>query len=154
MINPLGKSGLNMIIYFLLLGTSRRKYDILINNFIQKFKKIYTPYSVVLDRLRLHKENGDEIIFISGSPYELINPIYGTMISSDTLIASEIKSWCCSFFISKRCVSHKKMEYLKEKMKFITEFEYGYTDSLSDMPVLKFCKNRFIVNKNGDINEI
>lgn len=85
-------------------------------------------------------------IIISASPTFLLEPIAKKLKVKD-LIASEVDK-TNGKFISPNCKGEEKVVRLKNKY---TNFSIDnmYTDSYSDMPLIKLSKKAYIVNKNS-----
>ena len=150
-INPRSKFPLNIILYFIFLGSSKKRIDYLINSFSKSFLSNFTQFKNIVDILELHLENENHIVLISGSPTEFIKKIYGDLYNNKniTVIGSETKKSLLSFFLKERCIYKNKRKMLEKKFQKKINFSHGYSDSLSDIPILELCKEAFIIQKDG-----
>jgi len=97
------------------------------------------------------KRQEDDVI-CSATPSFILNEIKKRINNSATLICSNYDLKTCRYHNKKsdRCSGKEKVSRLKE-LNF-TNFENGYSDSKTDIPMLSLCKNKFLV-KNGIISE-
>ena len=102
----------------------------------KKYKKIQKWY---LD------QNHDNDIIISASPEFLLLPLKETLKVKD-IIATKVNKKSGKFE-SENCYGKEKVIRLKEKYPKI-EVANVYSDSMSDLPILKLAKNSYLVNNN------
>lgn len=109
----------------------------------------------VMERLKFHKEQGCHILLISASPEvylkylkknSCINMVIGTRLK---IVNGKYTNKICG----ENCKGIEKVNriqhYLKENdLEIDFEKSFGYSDSLSDKPMLSLVKNRYKVNKN------
>ena len=99
------------------------------------------------------KETVESKVVISASPEFLLKPIC-EKININYLIASrvDIKT---GVLLGKNCYGKEKVKRLNEMFDSY-EVVNAYTDSLSDLPMLKIAKNKFLVKKGKieNYNEI
>lgn len=91
------------------------------------------------------KGNHEHDIIITASPDFLINPI-GKYLKVAEVIATEVDKYNGKF-LSKNCYGEEKVKRLYKNYAKI-KINKAYSDSYSDMPMLKLAKNRYIVKKN------
>lgn len=109
----------------------------------------------VMERLKFHKEQGCHILLISASP-EVYLKYFKKNIYVDMVIGTRIKIVNGKYtnkICGENCKGHEKVNrikhYLKENdLEIDFEKSFGYSDSLSDKPMLSLVKNRYKVNKN------
>lgn len=149
--NSKGKKVLNAILFLLFLGVSAEKLKIMIDVFCSKFLEKYTPFKEIDKILNNHIKNGNKIIMISGTPIDFINKIYPNYANNINIkiIASTTKNELFSFFLNERCVYKNKKNMLYNFYNQKINFSHGYSDSLTDSPILDLCDKAYIVNKNG-----
>ena len=94
-----------------------------------------------IKKFYLDKDHSNDII-ISASPYFLLKR-FADYLGVKDLIASDVD---CNTgkFIGSNCKGSVKVKLLLEKYPSVENF---YTDSLSDLPLIKISKNSFIVKK-------
>lgn len=95
------------------------------------------------------KEHNKDII-ISASPEFLIKPVFSKIDVLD-VIGSDVDKKTGKF-LKENCHGKEKVKRLNHKYKEI-EVEEAYSDSLSDIPILKLAKKSYIV-KNNKIKRI
>lgn len=151
--NTRGKFGLNLILFFLFVGISESKLDTLTETFCRSFSLKMTPFDNALRQLEYHKMNGDKVIFISGTPVEFIKKIYPSFFNTTNfqVIGSITRRKFGSFYLDERCIYNNKKTMLKTQFNTILNFSHGYSDSLSDLPILTLCDKAYLVNKDGSI---
>ena len=113
--------------------------------FIQAFwqenkKNIFSWY--------LNQQKADDII-ISASPKFLLEPICKNL-GINYIVASEVNAETGKF-TGENCRGQEKLQRL-EKEYNITHIDNFYSDSFSDMPLMKISDHAFIIKK-GTINE-
>ena len=153
LINKKGKLGLNFILFFLFFGISEKQLDILTEKFCKSFSQKMTSFDKPLKQLEFHKVNGDEVIFISGTPVEFIKQIYPNFFNTSNF--EVIGSITCrkffSFYLVERCIYKNKKTMLNNIFKADLNFSHGYSDSLSDLPILTLCDKAYLVDKDGSM---
>ncbi|RKR70743.1 haloacid dehalogenase-like hydrolase [Otariodibacter oris] len=149
---PTGKFGINLVFFFLGIGSSLQKRGEYAEEFSSTFT--YHPFPDVVAKFSEYLNKGYHVVLISGSPKILIQHIYKEWLEHDnvTLIASELS--LADFKLHSRCMAHHKLEMLDEHFQRAIYFEAGYSDSLSDLPVLTRCKFSFKVTEQGKIEPI
>ena len=111
--------------------------DTHIESFWHKYKRKLKKWYL------LQKHNHD--IIITASPDFLIEPI-GQYLKVKDVIATKVNKKTGKF-TSNNCYGEEKVKRLNEKYAKI-KVNKAYSDSLSDMPMLKLAENRFLVKKN------
>lgn len=96
----------------------------------------------------LYTLKGEDDVVISASPEFLLKPICEKLQLK--LLASRVDH-TTGKYDGLNCYGAEKVERLK--LIGITEADDAYSDSLSDLPMLKLAKNQYIV-KNGEIIEL
>lgn len=109
----------------------------------------------VMERLKFHKEQGCHILLISASP-EVYLKYFKKNSYIDMVIGTKLKIINGKYtnkIQGENCKGTEKVNriqhYLMENG-FEIDFEnsFGYSDSLSDKPMLSLVKNRYKVDKN------
>ena len=92
------------------------------------------------------KNKKDNDVICSASPKFLIAPIIERINPTATLICSNINSKNGKFYDGEQnCKGQTKVERLKKQG--FSHFENGYSDSLSDKPMLLLCDRAYLVKK-------
>lgn len=110
LVNTKGKFGLNLILFFLFLGISESQLGTLTEKFCKSFSLKMTPFDNALKQLEFHKANGDQVIFISGTPVEFIKQIYPSFFNTTNfeVIGSITRRNFGSFYLDERCIYKNK----------------------------------------------
>lgn len=145
---------INFIIYYLLYKlniSTKEKAKEKLFKFVTKFSNVDNIieefWSININKIKdfyKDKDHSNDII-ISASPEFLLKPICDKLKVKD-LIASPIDKNTCLYH-GKNCYGEEKVRRLKSKYKDIEVIE-AYSDSLSDLPMLKLATNKYIVKKN------
>ena len=153
LVNTKGKFGLNLILFFLFLGISESQLGTLTEKFCKSFSLKMTPFDNALKQLEFHKANGDQVIFISGTPVEFIKQIYPSFFNTTNfeVIGSITRRNFGSFYLDERCIYKNKKKMLNNRFNAVLNFSYGYSDSLSDLPILTLCDKAYLVDKDGSM---
>ena len=114
-----------------------RDIDTHIENFWHKHRR-------KIKKWYLLKEHNQDII-ITASPDFLIEPI-GAYLNVKDVIATKVNK-NTGKYTSNNCYGEEKVKRLCEKYSKIKVNE-AYSDSLSDMPMLKLAKKKYLVKKN------
>lgn len=109
----------------------------------------------VMERLKFHKEQGCHILLISASP-EIYLKYFNKNSYIDMVIGTRLKTVNGKYtnkICGENCKGAEKVNriqhYLKENdLEIDFENSFGYSDSLSDKPMLSLVKNRYKVNKS------
>lgn len=115
--------------------------DILIDEFWnENFKKIKKWY--------LEKDHSQDIIISASPEFLLENPCKKLKVFA--LIGSDVDK-SNGKFLSLNCHDEEKVKRLKEKYQNVLVLEM-YSDSMSDLPMLKLAKHGYLVKKNEIIS--
>lgn len=106
-------------------------------------EKFWDSYEKKIEKWYLHQQREDDVI-ISASPEFLLNVVC-RRLKINSLIASKVNINTGNFE-GKNCYGAEKVRRYREifKNKSINAF---YTDSLSDIPMMKISKQVYLVNK-------
>lgn len=152
-LKPKAKSPLNGILFLLFLGISEYRLNFIINEFCGHFKKNYTIFKNINEKLQKHILDGSRVVIISGTPVELIAKIYPNYANDSNIdiIASTMKKQYFSYFLKERCIDNHKKTMLYNYYDKNLVFSHGYSDSLSDKPILELCREAYMVGKFGEL---
>lgn len=97
----------------------------------------------------LEQKKPDDVI-CSASPLYIIEPILKRINPTAKLVCSDIDMITSRIENGEvNCKGEEKVRRLAELG--LTSFENGYSDSKSDIPMLKLCKNKFHITKKGKV---
>ena len=115
-------------------------------------------YPHVLETLKKHAQEGFHVWLVSASPEPYL---FCTDLPLEKIIGTKVERkqdrWT-NHIISKNCKREEKVVRIQEeleKMNLIIDYEksYAYSDSESDLQMLKLVKNRIRINKkNGEMS--
>ncbi len=113
-------------------------------------KKFWDNEIININEWYFDKREKDDVI-CSASPRFILDEIVKRINIDATLICSEIDEKTGLYLDGfENCKGEQKVVYLKQHN--YTFFNEGYSDSNSDIPMLKMCKKRYRVTK-GKISE-
>lgn len=131
--------------------------DVMKEFYHQKLSKIL--YKDAIDTIKKLKAQGCLIYLISASPEAYLNELY-EIKEVDMIIGTRLKYGNCRYSIhGKNCKGEEKVKRLMEvleKKNIEVDFEnsYMYSDSLSDLPLLKLVGNPYLINYKKGHEEI
>lgn len=97
----------------------------------------------------LEQKKPDDVI-CSASPLYIIEPVLKRLNPTAKLVCSDIDMITSRIENGEvNCKGEEKVRRLAELG--LTSFENGYSDSTSDVPMLKLCKNKFHITKKGKV---
>lgn len=107
-------------------------------------------YQEAITLIRRHQANGRDVVIVSASGHELVEPI-ATMLGADHVIASkmEIKKGFYTGTIDFYAYGERKAEAMRklaEERGYDLERSYAYSDSITDLPMLTAVGHGFAVN--------
>ena len=113
-------------------------------------------YSNVMDKLQQLKAEGYKIYVVSAG-YEIYLKYFIQEFGLDGVIATKIKfdknNHCLGVFDGKDCIKEEKTvylhKYLNSEMRCSTKV-LGFTDSCTDIPMLKMCTDRYVVTRHKE----
>lgn len=121
--------------------------------FVARFKRRLRVHPQVVARLEQHLAEGCTAFVASGSPESLIRAVYSEPVSRDDVhvIGSAMRRGPHVTCIADRCIGEGKRRMLEQRFGKGIRFEYGYTDSARDAPMLALCRRVFWVNRRGEV---
>jgi HAD superfamily hydrolase (TIGR01490 family) len=108
---------------------------------------------MILEKLRNFKRNGF-LVFISSGGYEPYLTLFSEREGVDKLFCTRIEfigGKASGAIVGKDCMFENKLTMLKEYLSFeeiVFNDSYVYTDSISDLPLLKWAKNPHVISYN------
>ena len=104
-------------------------------------------YDEGLNTLAAHRRLGHRLLIISGSPQELVRQVAQTVLEGDIdIIGSPIVSFLGGLIYRSYCMGTGKIKIAKERGVLDGCWDYGYSDSATDVPLLAHCRHRFLIN--------
>ena len=98
----------------------------------------------IIHRLCEHQSRGYHICVISASPAIWIREVMVAVgVTNAHVIGSRLSVLAGGLVISKRCAGMEKVHNLRGKRRF--QWEYAYSDSVSDLPMLSLAKQPGLV---------
>lgn len=104
-------------------------------------------FNGALEKIKMHQEQGDRIVIISGCPRWLLSGITKKLnLSKIELIGSEFRLAQKGLMFREHCYGSNKIKMAKERGLNPERWEYGYSDSTADIHWLKHCKLIHVIN--------
>jgi phosphatidylglycerophosphatase C len=113
-------------------------------------RKLNAP---VIDKLRQHQEAGHRVVLLSASP-DVYVPAVGTYLTIDEVICTRVarsgERWEGTI-VGSNCKGNAKVEALQKWLEqdAAPDRSYAYGDSSSDLPLLRWVTNGFLVQGNS-----
>lgn len=102
------------------------------------------PHALVA--LRRHVDDGDRVIVVTGSSELLAARICAAIGAPDVeVVGSTVKPWRSGWISDVHCVGKRKVARLAARG-FTPPWDVVYTDSASDLPLLRGASRRVLVN--------
>lgn len=104
-------------------------------------------YNEGLDALAAHRRLGHRVLIISGSPRELVAAVLeGKLNPPAEVFGSQVVPFLGGLVYRHYCMRDGKIRLAREKGVLNGGWDFGYTDSAYDIPLLSRCRHRFLVN--------
>lgn len=117
-----------------------------------------TVHAEALELIERHQAAGREVVIVSASGSEIVNPIAG-LLGADAVIATELEVKDGRYTGDIRFYA-----YGPNKAKAMADFaarhgidlaaSYAYSDSITDLPMLEAVGNPCVVNPDGALREV
>ncbi|KJG08280.1 hydrolase [Photobacterium angustum] len=133
-----------------LIGKTEQEISTLVTRFIEEYISS-AVYSDAIKRIEWHKKRGDEIIIVSASSEHLVKPIAKKLgvshcIAINLETINGVYTGKTRGVLSYREGKITRIEsWLAEQSQYFRHY-YGYSDSINDLPLLKFVQKPFAVN--------
>lgn len=140
--------GLNIISYIATALHSKNLFQLRREFIPHLFTKTgVITFNSALTKIDMHQKRGDKVIIISGCPLWLLHGVTKYIgIKNVELIGSELKLFFTGLYFKKHCFSSNKLLMAEAIGLDIKMWNYGYSDSTSDIPWLKHCKQVYGIN--------
>lgn len=151
---PTRKFSLNGLLFFLSFGCSTSEMERYITDFKRQFT--LTPLPQVQQALQHHLASQEQIWIISGSPVELISHFYADLLQQPNvhLIGSSLEHRYGAILLKERCLAENKVKMLDERVQPPIQFDIGYSDSMTDLPMFKRCKQAMWITTEEEIKPL
>ena len=104
-------------------------------------------YDDGLKALAAHRRLGHRLLIISGSPQELVRQVAQPVLEHDIeIIGSRIVPFIGGLIYRSYCMGPGKIKIARQLGALNGNWDYGYSDSAWDIPLLAHCRHRFLVN--------
>jgi len=104
-------------------------------------------YDEGLKTLAAHRRLGPRLLIISGSPQELVRQVAQPVLEGDIeIIGSQIVPFLGGLIYRSYCMGPGKIKLARKLGVLGENWNYGYSDSAWDIPLLAHCRHRFLVN--------
>ena len=104
-------------------------------------------YDEGMKALAAHRRLGHRLLIISGSPQELVRQVAHAVLERDIqIIGSRIVPFLGGLVYRSYCMGPDKIKLARKLGVLEKVWDYGYTDSAWDIPLLAHCRHRFLVN--------
>lgn len=148
---PTARWSLNILNFLITFGCSTSQME----KYLVDFKDYFslTPLPQVQQALHQHLAQQDQIWIISGSPVELISHFYADLLQQPNvhLIGSSLVHQYGAILLKERCLAENKVKMLDERVQPAIQFDVGYSDSMTDLPMFKRCKKAMLITQEGKI---
>lgn len=104
-------------------------------------------YEQAIESIEEHKRAGRKILVISASPDVMVDHLVKFIFSDDIpVIGSELKRFFGGMIYASYCKREKKVAAAKAHGWPANNWQYGYTDCASDIPMLAECEFKYFIN--------
>jgi phosphatidylglycerophosphatase C len=107
-------------------------------------------YCKSLDAVKMHIEKGHRVVVVSGSFAKLVQLIMRSLVGADVeIVASTSRPLLGGLVGHRHCVGSRKLEMTLAAGIPDRQWDYGYTDSASDIPIMRRCRKRYVINPDA-----
>jgi phosphoserine phosphatase len=131
--------------YFLLLQVQKDEIYRWFDEYLEShlFKK---NLNISANILSLQSDN--KIVVVTASPAYYVSKVFPKINVIGGELLFDKSDFCCGY---KNCYADSKVANLLSKNVVV---DYVFTDSTSDMPLIKVCKKKAFIVKNGSVKKI
>jgi phosphatidylglycerophosphatase C len=104
-------------------------------------------YNEGLDALAAHRRLGHRVLIITGSPRQLVKAVLEKKLNPPVeVFGSQVVPFLGGLVYRQYCMRDGKIRLARENGVLNEGWDFGYTDSAHDIPLLSHCRHRFLVN--------
>jgi phosphatidylglycerophosphatase C len=104
-------------------------------------------YNEGLDALAAHRRLGHRVLIITGSPRQLVKAVLEKKLNPPVeVFGSQVVPFLGGLVYRQYCMRDGKIRLARENSVLNGGWDFGYTDSAHDIPLLSRCRHRFLVN--------
>lgn len=138
------------LLYLATMGMSPRKIICLRKAFIKKYLNdaSTTIYQSARIQLASHLQDADKIVVVSGASLWMVKSVFKqSALPNVDFVCSEEKYTCKGLVSKFHCYGSNKVERIQQLYN-VEQYDsiVGYSDSAADIPILRLCAKRYIVN--------
>jgi phosphatidylglycerophosphatase C len=142
--------GISIFLWIGTFGIGRSHFEALCSEFADAFPT-RSPrgciFGKTVEALRAHVRDGHRVIVVSGSLELLVRLMMKRLFDEDVeVIGSSVRTFFGGLVGRRHCIGKTKVEMLLEAGLPDEQWGFGYTDSALDIPLLRRCRRRFLVN--------
>jgi phosphatidylglycerophosphatase C len=141
---------------FLWIGTiwdGPERFEESCRQFAEAFPRRKREWHVLgktVEALRMHVREGHRVIVVSGSLASLVKLMMKRLFDEEVeVIGSSVTAFCGGLIGQKHCIGRAKIEMMLAAGVPDGQWGFGYSDSALDIPLLRRCKRRFLVNPSA-----
>jgi len=113
-----------------------------------------TVYKDALKDLQRHREEGEDIVIVSGCPKWLLHALVKAIgIKNVKIIGSKQKLFLSGLVIQHHCYGANKIEMARKANQQTSLWTTGYSDSPTDIPMLNLCEKAVLVNASESLTK-
>jgi len=145
--------GISIFLWIGTFGGGPERFEESCRKFAEAFpnrKREWRVLGKTVEALRTHVREGHRVIVVSGSLASLVKLMMKRLFDEDVeVIGSSVKAFCGGLIGQKHCIGRAKVEMMLAAGVPDREWGFGYSDSALDIPLLRRCKRRFLVNPSA-----
>lgn len=148
---------MSLLLWSITFGRSEQRLKQLEQEFVALFRASVVAFPDVQQRLQEYvREPDTEVWLVTGSPLNLVEEAYcdAPWLPQVKTIGSQMSRAFGGRILTLRCLAQEKVAQLEQRLGAPLQFYSGYSDSLLDDPVLKFCQHRFRVTADGQLKPL
>lgn len=137
--------GVSVYVWISTFGTSAEQLTARLETFAEQLDGVV--FSEALAAVRGHRAAGHRIAVMSGSPASLVAAVLQRVEGGEfTIVASTWRRFSGGFIARPHCVREEKLRMARLAGLPRGPWHSGYTDSTWDIPMLRNCRTRTLVN--------
>jgi phosphatidylglycerophosphatase C len=142
--------GFSILLWLATLGISDRKIMHLRKLFIRMYLNDSSTiiFNDAVQQLLLHSSNTDDVIVVSGASDWMVKAVFAqNHLPNVRFVCSEETRFFGGIISKFHCYASRKVERVRELFDLEKyDLVIGYSDSSADIPMLKLCNKRYIIN--------